>query len=311
MSKNITGPRIGLVGCGLWGRYILRDLVQLDCETWVVAKNDASINNAQTNHASHIVSSIDELPEDLDGYVVAVPTSVHGQVLKQLIERGRPIYVEKPLTNSVTEATALLEAAGDLIFVMDKWRYHAGINALADIVRSGEMGDIQSLRLRRNGWGNPHDDVDSIWVLLPHDLSITLHILGHLPELRNAVNLAGQAKQATGISLQLGSKPVVLIEVSSKSIIRERSVVAEFSGGVAMMADSYADHILIQRGTGLEKANNPEAEKRIIATDMPLLLELKAFVDYLHGGDAPLSPASDGVLIVKTIATARRMAGID
>ena len=63
---------------------------------------------------------------------------------------------------------------------MDKWRYHAGIQALAELARSGELGPVLGLKTRSLAWGSKHTDVDCIWTLLPHELAIGLEILGQL-----------------------------------------------------------------------------------------------------------------------------------
>ena len=69
--------RIGLVGCGAWGKYILKDLVGLGCEVHVVARSQQGWDNALKGQADSIVSEIAQLPMNLDGYVVAVTTLNH------------------------------------------------------------------------------------------------------------------------------------------------------------------------------------------------------------------------------------------
>lgn len=311
LVESVRAPTsIGLIGCGAWGRYILRDLVALNCIVWVVAISSVSVENAYANGAAHVKSDIDELPEHLDGYVIAVPTSVHAQVIEGLLKRGRPIFTEKPLTDSVAPAEALLEEAGERIFVMDKWRYHPAINALAKCVQSRELGMLRTLRANRLGWGQTHDDTDPIWVLLPHDLSIVLHLLGSLPEPNGSIVHGTTHDRITGLTASLGASPTILIQVSSRHPIHDRSVVLEFDDGIAAMLDPYGEHILIRRGKTLEDCRLTNPEKRPVSKEMPLYLELKAFVDYLHGGPPPLSPARDGVEIVKMIALLRQMAGL-
>ena len=188
MSKpSLEGLSVGLVGCGRWGRFILRDLTQLDCETWVVADSSSSVANATAYGARHIVSKIDELPDHLEGYVVAVPSLLHKDIVSRLLDRQRPIYVEKPLTVDCESARFLVETAGERVFVMDKWRYHPAIEMLADMIGNGELGRLRTIRTRRVGWGNSHHDVDAVWILLPHDLSIVLHLLGLLHQTRQLV----------------------------------------------------------------------------------------------------------------------------
>ena len=75
--------------------------------------------------AAEIVGSVDELPE-VEGIVVATPTSTHAEVVEEALGLGVPVFVEKPLTDDAAAAERLASAAEDRLFVMDKWRYHSG-----------------------------------------------------------------------------------------------------------------------------------------------------------------------------------------
>ncbi len=172
---------IGLAGCGNWGRFILRDLKSLGCRVTVAARSTRSRAFAAEFGADHVVPSIGELPSGADGFVVATPTAFHHEAVSALLAFGRPVFVEKPLTNDLDSARDLESRATGRIFVMDKWRYHPGVEALRDLARSQELGPVRYIQTLRLGWSNPHE-VDASWILLPHDLAITLEILGYIPD---------------------------------------------------------------------------------------------------------------------------------
>lgn len=305
-STNFHETSIGLVGCGRWGRFILRDLVSLGCQTWAVARSALSVENARTYGAQQIVGSVSALPRHLEGYVVAVPTVYHGPVIRELLDRDRPVFVEKPITPDPASAKELVRMAGDRLFVMHKWRHHPGIEAMAALVRSGELGKLRILKTRRNQWGYPHKDVDAVWILLPHELSIVLHLLNKLPDPVWAIGERVAEDWFVSLSGQLGDDPTTFVEVSAHAPLKERSVVVSFEEGVLMMADPMADHILLRRGSVGEMGT--PVEKIPISTEFPLLRELRAFVAYLHGGPAPYSSAKDGLRIIQMIARMRQMA---
>jgi len=292
-----AGPRIGLVGCGDWGRHILRDLRSLGSEVTVVARSEATTARARDGGAGAIVGSIDDLPE-VDGIVVATPVTTHCAVTRAALEHGVPVFVEKPLTADVAEAEQLLELAPDRLFVMDKWRYHPGIEALAEIARGGELGPVVGLRTTRVGWGNPHDS-DATWVLAPHDLAIGLEILGTIPAPRCA---AGDADELVGL---LGDRPWLALSVSARSPERRREVVLICENGAAALPGGYSDHILVARG------EDADPERRETSTELPLLRELRTFLEHLAGGPPPRSSASEGAEIVRAIARLRSLAGLD
>lgn len=299
--------RITLVGCGNWGRYILRDLKCLGCQVTVVARSSTSRAHAAQYGADHIVYSLAELQPDADGFVVATPTSCHAETVAALLEFQRPIFVEKPLTDDPRSARELAQRAGDRIFIMDKWRYHAGVEALRDIARAGEFGPLESIRTMRLGWANPHFDVDASWILMPHDLSIVLEILGYIPD---PVFAAAEYtnSELTGLLGVLGGTPKVVVEVSARRPEAVRSIALNFRHGAALLEDSYATCIKVRRAVQTNARKDDPKESRAIATEFPLLRELRAFLCHLEGGPPPKSSAPEGVRIVEVVAGLRRLA---
>lgn len=133
-----------------------------------------------------IASDLSQLSET-DGIVIATPTVTHAHLIDGALERQASVFVEKPITAHASQAKLLAERAPGRLFVMDKWRYHPGIEELPRIRASGELGKPLGMHLRHAGWGNPHNDGDVIWILLPHCFSIFLEVFGELPQPRYAV----------------------------------------------------------------------------------------------------------------------------
>ena len=303
-GSTVRRMEIGLVGCGNWGRLILRDLVDLGCRVVVVARSERSRSNAREGGAGGIVGSVDELP-DCTGIVVATPTVTHADVLDEVVDRGVPVFVEKPMTADAAAARRLAARAPDRLFVMDKWRYHPGVQAMAAMAASGEYGPLRAIHSRRLSWGQPHDDVDATWILLPHDLSIVLEVSGRLPAAAFAAGRRG-AGSDSWMTAHLGPDPRCVLEVSSMSPTRERRVMVEFEEATAELGDAYADALRV-----LRPGSDPDdAEEIPIPAEMPLHTELGTFVAHLDGGPPPRSSASEGALIVTRIAELRSLAGL-
>lgn len=302
--------KVGLVGCGRWGRLILRDLKTLGCHVAVVAHGPASRENAAAGGADEIVDAIADLPE-VDGAVVATPTITHAETILKLLLRKIPVFCEKPLTSDVEAARTVVRQGGERVFVMDKWRYHKGVEMLAAIARSGELGPVLGIKSYRLGWGNPHDDVDLTWILLPHDLSIALEILSELPRPVRAV-AEHDAHGLVSLTGWLEGTAWLIVEVGGRSPEHRRSVELRCRDGIAVLDDAYESHIRVL-GTGAGQVGGmPSAwEKRPIAEDMPLRAELSAFVGYLSGGPAPRSSAREGLEVVEIIDQLRRLAGLN
>ncbi|HEX2025372.1 MAG TPA: Gfo/Idh/MocA family oxidoreductase [Actinomycetota bacterium] len=295
--------RIGLVGFGRWGRHILRDLVDLGTAVTVVDRSGRGRSDAVEAGAAAVVASVAEL-EDVDGVVVATPTHTHGPVVESVLNRVEgPVYVEKPLTDDPATARRIVDGAGDRVFVMEKWRYHPGIEAIRDLAAGGSLGRLRGIRSVRHQWGSNHTDADGVWILVPHDLSIAREILGTVPEPRAASGFR-VGTEAALVAL-LGGEPWLALDISTLSPTHHRELHVLGDEAVAVLPDSYADHVEVRRPGTLEP------ESVAVSTELPLLRELRAFVAYLDGGPPPKSTAAEGAEVVERIVALRRMAGIE
>jgi len=250
--------------------------------------------------AVRAVTTAGELPDGLHGYVVATPAGVHLQNIAELLPRRCPIFVEKPLANDIPAALALGDdpLARDIVFVMHKWRYHPGIVALAALIDSKTLGEVLGLRLQRTNWAPMHEGVDCALQLLPHDLSIALHLLGHLPPVERVVpNPVGSPE--TGLYVSMADRAAgrrVTIEANNLIPGNIRACSVGFEQGVAQVSS------LSQGKMELRRQDRPEAPEHIaLPSEMPLFNELRAFAGYLSGGPRPLSPLSDELLILRHI----------
>jgi predicted dehydrogenase len=290
----VTGPwprrAIALVGCGRWGRNILRDLLALGAAVTVVDPDVQARAAARVAGAGAALAELDGLGA-VDGAVVATPTSSHAAAIEVLLARAVSVFCEKPLTAEPRSAALLAARAGEHLFVMDKWRYHPGVEALAALARSGELGPVIGLRTTRLG-GHAHADVDAVWILAPHDLSIGLEILGALPEPRAAVaEPDSDGRGAVGLIGVLGERPWHVLEVSATAVEWRREIRLHCRDGVAVLADAESPQLSIHQRDGI-------VTTRPLDGEWPLRRELRAFLAHLAGGPPPRSSATEGAAIV-------------
>lgn len=297
---------IGLIGCGIWGQKILRDLVSLDAKVWVIDPNLENLEKAKSLGAQDTSPKIpkERLP---DGWVVATPASTHHSVLLELFDLGVPIYIEKPLTCSLGEAENLLNLAKVPVFVMHNWRYHRGVRLLSEIAKSKELGELIFMKSNRCNWTSPRSDVDSVWTLIPHDITIAYEVLGYFPKPKSAI-VEEYGGIQRGMTALLGKNPACVMEVSNRYADKRREIRLHFSGGVAVLENETVDYIQIYHGDDRSKPEDMKLEIRKFEPITPLLEELKSFIGYLKGGPPPLTPLAEGVEVIRIIDELKKLA---
>jgi len=293
-------PPVLLVGCGRWGRNILRDLAIIGRPTVVVDTSPEALA-AAAPFARATYRSLD-LHEHVAGVIIATPATDHVATIERIARLRMPIFVEKPLAPRIEDAERAVALTGNRLFVMDKWRYHPGIEALGALARSGELGPVRAMRTWRVGWGHTHEDIDPIWTLLPHDLSIVREILGFVPPAVHAIAERG-VDRVWGMTACLGADPVCVIEVSARRPEHRRRIEVIFDTAVAFLDGDRDTLIQIRSDDGHREIS--------VGDEPPLRRELQTFVSHLDGGPPPKSSGHDGVAVVRRICELRRLAGLD
>jgi predicted dehydrogenase len=132
-----------------------------------------------TRDVNHIVSN----PE-IDAVGIATPVSSHYELAKQALLHGKHVFVEKPLCHSSGACLDLIRLAkkkGKVLMVGHTFEYTAAVNKIKEIVMSGELGDILYVSSVRLNLGLLQPDINVIWDLAPHDISIITYVLGEHP----------------------------------------------------------------------------------------------------------------------------------
>jgi predicted dehydrogenase len=289
-------PRVAVVGVGRWGANIVRDLVGLGISVVAI---DADASARQRAIELGAVEAKPHLTGDegLDAVVVATPATSHERDVLGVAHLGVPVACEKPLSVSSESAGRIVDAVGDRLTVLHVWRYHPGIELLGELARSGRLGTVNAIHTVRTNWTSPRTDIDPVWTLLPHDLSIAIEILGHLPEPTNAVveRIDGCA---VGVWATFGSDPVVVVDASTRGQ-RRRDVRVHGTDAVALLNES-DPYVRVLSGN----ATTPHEERLAFDATPALRRELAAFVEHVRGGDAPKTDAEEGLAVVSAVERA-------
>jgi len=177
--------KVGIIGLGYWGPNLLRNfLAQPDVEKVVACdmREDRLKFISQKFPSVHLSNSCEEtLTGDCDLVVIATPVATHYPIAKKALENNKHIWVEKPFTASVSEAEELIEIAESRnlkIFVDHTFIYNGAVIKMKELIEKDELGNILYFDSERINLGLFQKDVNVIWDLAPHDLSIMQFILG-------------------------------------------------------------------------------------------------------------------------------------
>ncbi|HXD33275.1 MAG TPA: Gfo/Idh/MocA family oxidoreductase [Pyrinomonadaceae bacterium] len=192
MTGNI---KVGVIGCGYWGPNLLRNFAESEGAElkWICDLDSQRLNAMGRRYpAAEQTSDYKSLLADpnLDAVVIATPVWTHFLFAQQALEAGKHVLVEKPLTSNVAEASQLVEIAerlGLTLMVDHTFVYTGAVRKIKEIVESGELGDLLYFDATRINLGLFQNDINVVWDLAPHDLSIMDYVIQREPESVTAV----------------------------------------------------------------------------------------------------------------------------
>lgn len=192
MSKSSQDSKrtvVAVIGCGYWGPNLVRNFNQLPISK---VKYCCDLDQARLKHMRSLYpdvittndySQILSDPE-LEAVAVATPVSTHFPIARDCLEAGKHVLVEKPLTSSIAEAYELVKIAEKqkkILFAGHTFIYNAAVIKMKEIVDSGELGSIYYISSVRVNLGLFQEDINVIWDLAPHDISILNFLLDSEP----------------------------------------------------------------------------------------------------------------------------------
>ena len=178
---------VGIVGCGYWGSKHVRVFSELSDVTVSICDADVARLKRMVSAYSVTFATTDYdelLASGVDAVVIAVPAASHATFARKALLAGKHVLIEKPFATSTRDAEDLIELAesrGLVILVGHTFIYSPAVRALKDIIASGSIGTPIYLHSARLNFGLLQPDVNVLWDLAPHDLSIILHLTERMP----------------------------------------------------------------------------------------------------------------------------------
>jgi len=222
--NNLPVVKVGLVGCGYWGPKLARQFQQLgDAQLAALCDlcPDRLVRMGQVHPQAWLTQNFEDLlAAEIDAIAIATPARSHYDLARQALEAGKHVLVEKPLTATLAEAKALTELAhqhNQVLMVGHTFEYSPAVETARNIVASGELGPIQYIDSVRVNLGLLRPDVNVIWDLAIHDISILNYILGE-----SALQVSTRGKACTLPELGLHDVATLILQYPHKLLATVR-----------------------------------------------------------------------------------------
>lgn len=313
MKKNIA-----VVGCGHWGKNLVRNFSELGALAAVCDPNaELAKYYADQYHVNNF--SFAEIINDvsIDGVVLAVPAPLHASLAVEAMTAGKHVYVEKPLAMNQIEARKMIDTSKDQgvqLMVGHLLQYHPVFIAVRGLVASGELGGLSYIYSNRLSFGKVRSEEDIIWSFAPHDISMILSLTGNEPErvtTQSSSILQSNIADTATVHMEFKSGLKAHILVSWLHPFKEQKLVVVGEAAMAVFDDTqpweqklalYRHSIdLAGEAPNLGKA---DVEYIDVAQSEPLRNECLHFIDVVNGYLMPLTDGDEGLRVLNVLTAA-------
>lgn len=314
-EKKMNKQKVAVIGCGLWGRNIVRNFYNLGALHTVCDLDTENLNKVKEQYAGiHTTSDFDEVLNNPEITAVAVvtPSHTHFNIVNKVLNTGRHVYVEKPISTSAKEAEILKKMAeekGLVLMVGHLLLYHPAVNRLKMLVDEGILGDIvyaQSDRLNVNYFKN---DRSVMWDLAPHDLSMISYVIGQEPkQVISAVGCStdkNEVMDITHLSVEFEKGTIGQISDSWITPMKHVRLLVRGTKATAIMDDTLQENKLQVFDN---KKDGPITDIHIDYLEIePLKLEIQHFLTCCESGKKARSDGENGFNIVRILEEAEKI----
>lgn len=310
--------RFGIIGWGYWGPKITRNLTSLpNASVTMVADSDERRLSTVVGSYPWVrtVNSAEQMfQSDVDAVVIATPVHTHYPLAKQALLHGKHVLVEKPLTASVGQAEELVQLARQqrrVLMVGHTFEYSPAVNELRKLIQSNELGRIYAIHTERLNLGLFRSDVDVIWDLAPHDISILMYLLRQKPihiEAMARAHLSSRTYDTAYLHFEFASGTTAHVHVSWLDPCKTRRVTVIGDKRMAVYDDTNPAEMLRIYNKGADIHADPVISYRQGATtipyiewDEPLRIECADFANAIRTGDLPRAHGAVGLEVVRIL----------
>jgi predicted dehydrogenase len=319
--------RIGAIGYGYWGPNIVRNfsMVNESRVTMVCDVNSQALKKVNKVYP-HIRVTTDYATlikdPEVDAVVIATPVFTHYELAKMAILEGKSVFVEKPFTYTVAEAEELVELAGkknQKIMVDHTFLYTGAVRKIKSLVEDQVLGDLYYFDSVRINLGLFQHDVNVVWDLAPHDISIMQYLIGDKPQAvvaTGAEHLGRKLEDIAYLTFYYPRNVIAHINVNWLSPVKVRMTLIGGKKKMLVWNDLEPDEKIRIYDKGVEVRTKEGQYSRLIddrSGDMwapkierteALQLIAEKFVDYVGNGGDVVNDGTAGLNVVRMLAAA-------
>jgi UDP-2-acetamido-3-amino-2,3-dideoxy-glucuronate N-acetyltransferase len=318
VSENqvpLKKPKVAVVGCGNWGKNLVRNFYGLEFLYGVCDLNKTTLQGLKKTYKNIFVT--DHYPAllsnpEIDGIVISTPSASHFRLAEAALNAGKHVYVEKPVATSAEQTQALykLSLESNLVLMVGHLLlYHPVVNRLKQLIQEGYLGKIKYIQSDRLNFNPNRQDKSVIWDLAPHDLSMICYLMDQEPV--GIANVNGHRTSPDGLidvaHIELLFPDGVGGHIHNSWIHPTKHVKLMVRGSerIAVIDDTVSSGKL--QIFNKEHDLSPIKEFPDYLTIEPLKLECQHFIHCIQTGKTPKTDGINGYQVVKILELADKM----
>ncbi|MCA8941786.1 MAG: Gfo/Idh/MocA family oxidoreductase [Planctomycetes bacterium] len=311
-------PKVCVVGCGHWGKNLVRNFAALDALALV-----CDLGEQGRQKAAELVPDVPVTGDldavfgsDVDGVVFATPAETHAKLARVALESGKDVFVEKPLALDQKEAAdlvALAQERGRMLMVGHVLEYHPAIRRIVSMVHEGDLGKLQYVYSNRLNLGKIRTEENILWSFAPHDVAIILRMVGSAPLQVTSVGanyITANVADATVSTMLFDNGVRAHVFVSWLNPFKEQRLVVTGSKAMVTYDDVTKELVLhdkrVELGDAGPVAVKGEGTLLEFDDDEPLRLECEAFLESIRTRSPALTDGVSGLHTLRVLQAAQR-----
>ena len=313
--------KVAVIGSGHWGQNLVRNYYNLDALKTVCDSSPHILKKIQASYPDiSVTTHYREVLRDKEirGVVIALPAEFHYNFAYQALQHGKDVFVEKPLSLKLEQASRLCDTAEKqhcILMVGHLLRYHSAFIKLQELLASGALGRIQYMYSNRLSLGKIRQEENTLWSFAPHDISMILALSNEMPDFvyaRGSNYLHKSLADVTTIHLSFPGGISSHIFVSWLHPFKEQKLVVVADKKMAVFDDTqpwdkkitlYPHQISWVEGA--PESHKAEAEYVPVEESEPLRAECRHFLECINTRSTPVTDGPEGERVLQVLALAQ------